>query len=95
MAFWRQQSLKRQGVEGAEIHRLKEVQHSAYGSELQIVRDNKPLPRTSRLINFCSFMDYEGLLRVGGRMERGKLSYAENYPTRKIILREKTPSTST
>ena len=64
-------------LKGAEVHWLKEVQQFAYRSELRIFHFHKSLPRTNRLINFRHFMDNEGVLRVGGRMQRG------NYPMRK------------
>ena len=62
----KQGALSAKQLKGAEMHWLKEVQHSAYGSELQILHDNKPLARTSRLINFRPFNNDDGLLCVGG-----------------------------
>ena len=64
----------------AEQYWLKEIQHSAFSKELRTLRSRKLLPSTSRLITFRPFLDREGLLRVGGRLEHGKFSYAKRHP---------------
>ena len=44
------------------------------------MQDNRSLPRNNRLITFRPFIDDEGLLRVGGRIEQGRLSHAKRHP---------------
>ena len=59
---------------------LREAQRYAFSMELDLIRKDKPLPRSSKLITFRPFIDGEGLLRVGGRMESNKLSYSKRHP---------------
>ena len=44
------------------------------------------MPRSSKLNIFRPFVDEEGLLRVGGRIELGKLAYTKRHPI--LLLRE-------
>ena len=64
----------------AEVHWFQEAQRSAFSQELKTLRKNKPLPRTSKLITFRPFIDDQGLLRVGGRLQLGRLAYAKQHP---------------
>ena len=59
---------------------LREAQRSVFSTELHLLQYKKPLPRSSKLNSFRPFVDEEGLLRVGGRMELGKLAYAKRHP---------------
>ena len=64
----------------AEIFWLGEAQSSVFSNELCLLRNNKPLPLSSKLTIFHPFIDGEGLLRIGGRMELSKLSYTNRHP---------------
>ena len=64
----------------AERFWLGEAQRSVFSTELCLIRNNKPLPRSSKLTIFHPFIDGEGLLRIGGRMELSKLSYTNRHP---------------
>ena len=59
---------------------MKEAQRSVFSPELNLLQKGKPLPRSSKLVVFHPFIDGEGLLQVGGRIERSKLSYARRHP---------------
>ena len=64
----------------AERFWLREAQRSKFSTELDFLRKHKPLPRSSGIIPFRPFIDEQELLRVGGRMELSRLSYAKRHP---------------
>ena len=64
----------------AEVYWFKKIQCSGFPHELKALRENKTLPRASKLITFRLFIDGQGLLRVGGRLELGRLSYGRRHP---------------
>ena len=64
----------------AEVYWFQKIQSSAFPQELKALRENKTLSRASRLITFRPFIDDQGLLRVGGRLELGRLSYGRRHP---------------
>ena len=57
----------------AEVYWFQEIQCSAFPQELKALRENKTLPRASKLITFRPFIDGQGLLCVVGRLELGRL----------------------
>ena len=62
---------------------IRKVQQSAFSSDIDLLSKGKHLPRSSRIISFGPFLDEKGLLRVGGRLGLGRLSFAKRHP---IIL---------
>ena len=62
------------------------AQRSAFSAEMELLHKGKGLSRTSRIVTFRPFIDDNGLLRVGGRLGLGKLSFAGRYPM--ILLRD-------
>jgi len=79
----RQGPLKTSELEDAEERWMLKVQQSAFSAEIELLRKGKCLPRSSRIITFRPFIDKKGILRVGGRLGLGKLSFAKRHP---IIL---------
>ena len=73
-------TLTTEELKEGERYWFKEIQHLAFPQEIKALGDNRSLPRTSRLITFRPFVDDEGLLRVGGRIEQGRLSHAKRHP---------------
>ena len=63
---------------------IKTVQQEAFPEELDCVKKGKNLTRASALVKLNPFIDTEGLLRVGGRLERADLTDEERHP---VILR--------
>ncbi|GFX75459.1 integrase catalytic domain-containing protein [Trichonephila clavipes] len=47
---------------------VKLLQNGEYHRELTLLKCNKPLPKSSKLQSLNVFLDYEGILRVGGRL---------------------------
>ncbi|XP_056017069.1 uncharacterized protein LOC125663253 [Ostrea edulis] len=56
------------------------VQHDVYGEEIQSIRSNQCLPRSSPLQALGPVLDEEGILRVGGRLNKLKLDDFEKNP---------------
>ena len=64
----------------AEVLIIKTVQQEAFPEELDCVKKGKNLTRASALVKLNPFIDTEGLLRVGGRLERADLTDEERHP---------------
>ena len=56
------------------------VQHDVYSDEIRCIRGYKPIPRGSPLQSLGPVMDMEGILRVGGRLNRLKLDDFQKNP---------------
>lgn len=59
---------------------LKEVQRKAYAKETICPREHRRLDKNSHILTLDPYLDEEGLLRVGGRLSRGKLPTNEKHP---------------
>ena len=74
----------------AENYWLSIIQKDHFSKEVDSIRRDSGLPNNSCLIPLYPFLDPAGLLRVGGREQNSKLSYASMHP---IILQGKHPIT--
>ena len=81
-------------LQEAEVWILKRDQRKFFAKEIDILRKRQEdrnkikkrktfVPKSSPLYNLSPFLDEEGLLRVGGRMERSPMSFDIRHP---IIL---------
>ncbi|XP_048868217.1 uncharacterized protein LOC125740722 isoform X1 [Brienomyrus brachyistius] len=59
---------------------VKAIQREMYAEELQCLKQNKSLPKTSTLQKLDPFVDESGLLRIGGRLLNADLSSGEKRP---------------
>lgn len=59
------------------------VQTESFEHELKCLQKSKPLPNNSKILKLDPFLDTEGILRVGGRIQLAALSENEKHP---IIL---------
>lgn len=59
---------------------IRAIQQETYTDELQCLKQNKPLPKTSTLRKLDPFVDQSGLLRIGGRLIKADLSSEEKRP---------------
>ncbi|XP_011706710.1 PREDICTED: uncharacterized protein LOC105461896, partial [Wasmannia auropunctata] len=55
---------------------VKIIQLSAFPSKLKCLRNNQQLPRNSKLSSLIPFLDEQGILRVGGRLQYASLPYS-------------------
>ena len=74
----------------AENYWLSIIQKDHFIKEVSSIRRDRGLPNNTCLIPLHPFLDPAGLLRVGGREQNSKLSYASMHP---IILQGKHPIT--
>nr|XP_012215649.1 PREDICTED: uncharacterized protein LOC105668053 [Linepithema humile] len=70
-------------LKNAELFWLTTVQTSQFALELESLQKTGSIHRSSRLKALQPFIGEDKLLRLGGRLERAFLSYAERHP---IIL---------
>ncbi|UYV80978.1 hypothetical protein LAZ67_19002335 [Cordylochernes scorpioides] len=59
---------------------VKLVQCSEFLHEIQSLNDHCQLPNKNRILDLGPFLDDEGLLRVGGRLQRSNLSSNQKHP---------------
>ncbi|XP_045032024.1 uncharacterized protein LOC123474155 [Daphnia magna] len=84
-------------IQHAANHYIKSAQFEIYYEEIEALKDKKPLKLSSTLITLSPFLDEEGILRVGGRLNYAPLSFDIKHPkilphdhplTRLIVMRE-------
>lgn len=59
---------------------LKDVQAIEYAEEIKMLKNGKTLPHTSKLFQMDTFLDNDGLLKVGGRLKNGSFSSTLKHP---------------
>ena len=73
-------------IEAAQMEVIRHVQAIEYYEELAALKKNAQLPRSSPLIKLCPILE-DGIVRVGGRLEKADLTYDVKHP---IIIPGKT-----
>ena len=66
-------------IHEAELSWLRRAQNDDFQPELNALKQRMPLPRRSRLLALSPYLDGDGLLRVGGRIERAALPYESRH----------------
>ena len=59
---------------------LKNAQRESYPGEIQCLQNNRPLLKCIDIRALIPFLDDNGLIRVGGRLERPHSPYEEKHP---------------
>ncbi|XP_011860345.1 PREDICTED: uncharacterized protein LOC105557654 [Vollenhovia emeryi] len=59
---------------------ISSVQLAQFSDEISAIKSGSPLPRSSKLKSLNPFVDDDGLLRVGGRLEHSPFSFEEKHP---------------
>lgn len=62
---------------------IKTCQRDSFPNDIQCLINGKPLGRKSKLLPLNPYLDMEGLMRVGGRIQESICDYARKHP---IIL---------
>ncbi|XP_071057070.1 uncharacterized protein [Onthophagus taurus] len=57
-----------------------EIQNRKFEMEIKSLRKNNQVDKKSKLSTLNPFIDKEGLLRVGGRLQKSPLAYDEKHP---------------
>jgi hypothetical protein len=68
-------TLTTQDLDQARNCCVKMVQHISYAQEIEDLMEHQEVAATSSLKTLHPFIDQEGLLRVGGRLQQSKISY--------------------
>ena len=56
------------------------VQAQAYKSEIELLKCNKTILKSSSIYKLSPFIGEDGLIRVGSRLQYADLSYDEKFP---------------
>lgn len=67
-------------MEGPFKELVRRCQEEEFNEDIQQLRRNRPLSRTSRLLQLSPFVDSDGILRLGGRIRRARLPYDVLHP---------------
>ena len=59
---------------------IKLCQQETFTPELECLKKDKPLPKTSKLLTLTPIIDDQGIIRLGGRIEQAKLPYENRHP---------------
>ncbi|KAK6178334.1 hypothetical protein SNE40_013133 [Patella caerulea] len=66
--------------EDAETFIVKSVQCEVYEEEIHNLKHNRPLQRTSKILFLNPYLDKDGVLRVGGRLNNIAETFSEKNP---------------
>ena len=67
-------------LETAEKIIVRDIQGRHFASELRCLREGSSVHRSSRLQHVSPFVDDDGILRVGGRLENAPLAFNTRHP---------------
>jgi len=67
-------------INRAEIIIIKFVQKQSFPNEYKSITTSKEISKSSQLLSLTPFLDKDGLIRVGGRIEEAELSFDEKHP---------------
>nr|CAH7749249.1 unnamed protein product [Callosobruchus chinensis] len=91
------ESLSVSELNNSTIALLKLAQRTMFPDEISCIVNNKPISKKSKLVPFDPFVDKQGLLRIGGRLNKSSLPYdskhqillhPKHHLTRLIVLNE-------
>ena len=73
-------ALSAEELRRARLTLVRAVQQDYYAAELKCLKKAAGLPSTSALRNFLPFIDADGILRIGGRLQNAFLTESEKHP---------------
>ena len=73
-------------IQEGEHFLIKDVQSVVFEKEVRCLQEGKELHKRSQLLSLTPFLQ-DGLVRVGGRLDRANISYSARHP---IILPKNT-----
>lgn len=74
------QCLTPQEIQHAKIFWLKKMQEDSFGEEIRLLKEGKPVHKSSSLTTLVPFIDSDGLLRVTGRLQHSQLPDSAKVP---------------
>ncbi|XP_046431027.1 uncharacterized protein LOC124184894 [Neodiprion fabricii] len=66
-------------LEHSRLFWVKATQSAYFNAEIQLLSEEKQLPRSNRLLRLATFVDSNGLLRVRGHLHNSPCSYDEKH----------------
>ncbi|XP_043276054.1 uncharacterized protein [Venturia canescens] len=72
--------ISRDDMEAAKVFWIKATQAAYFSHELRSLKSNIPLQRTHVFSRLTAFLDHEGVIRVGGRLNLSTLSPETKHP---------------
>ena len=73
-------------LDQAHAYWITTSQHDHFSKEINRIKQDKPVSKSSSLRSLHPFIDHAGILRVGGRQQNSKQGYDQQHP---IILHGK------
>lgn len=73
-------------ISAAKQFLVKLSQQAHFSQEINCIMDRRPIPPDSKLAQLSPFLDHDGILRVGGRIQRAEAPYSVRHP---ILLHPK------
>ena len=67
-------------LRNAELICFRKAQQDAFAKELFALNNGKAIRKDSHLIKLTPFLDSDGLIRVGGRLQHGDFPYSVKHP---------------
>ena len=64
----------------AESHLIKEVQFERFPEEIKSLKFGQMILKDSKIYDLNPFLSNEGVLRLGGRLQKSSLSFQEEHP---------------
>lgn len=59
---------------------IKTIQHAYFLKEIEAVKTGQTLSKSNPLVRLTPFLDKDGILRVGGRLQNSYLTYEKKHP---------------
>ena len=69
-----------QEITASELELWKQAQMAHLSDMIDVVRQNKSVPKSNNLHKMNVFIDKDNLLRIGGRLKNSSLSYDSKHP---------------
>ncbi|GFY73677.1 uncharacterized protein TNIN_429181 [Trichonephila inaurata madagascariensis] len=67
-------------AEEAEEIWIKKVEAENFGIEINRLKENKSLPKDSKILELNPFLNERGITRISERLHQSTLSYHEKHP---------------
>lgn len=72
--------LSAQEIEDAENFWIKTVQKEVFSDELSCLKQGKAISKSSSILELNPFLDDNGIIHVGGRLQQSKLKFLQKHP---------------
>lgn len=76
----KKQNLSADDLEKTKTVLIKMVQSHYFSHEIKKLQEKNSLPKDNKLKSLYPFLDTNGVLRVGGRLQNSEFSYNKKHP---------------